>query len=537
MFEGTARRSFELDADPPTMLPSYNRFVPYLATLLFSATRLAATEPSHSDTHSSITSTRLQEHVEVLADDSFEGREAGTRGGRAAAGYLVQCLQKWGLAPAGENASYFQNFDHGFRNVLAEIRADAAPHESGTIVVCGHYDHVGLGNRSNSYGPIGLIHNGADDNASGVAGLLELARYLAKLRSSLKKSVLFIFWDGEERGLLGSRYWLEHPTVALNQVDLVINVDMIGRLRKKRLEVLGTRTAFHLRQFVTRQNRISQLEIDFIWKLTANSDHYPFIEHGIPAMMFHTGLHEDYHRPSDETHLLNIAGLEQVTRLLRRIVWRACQHESGFQYRDAWREETDSSRQALESESLAPPPRLGVQWDAGDTSFGLRLISVTRDLPASRAGLQSQDLIVALNGRQITDSAHFQHSILTHAVPIVLSVQRPAEPEVYEMTIKLTGKPQPFGITWREDPAEPGIAIVTRVATGSRAAAAGLRVADRLYEISGNQWHSDRQLSHWLNHLPTPLPLLVERNGCLEVVVLKDKPTPPVFFAPQHNLK
>ena len=105
------------------------------------------------------------------------------------------------------------------------------------------------------------------------------------------------------------------------------------------------------------------------------------------------------------------------------------------------------------------------------------------------------------------------------------------------MTIALNGKPQPFGITWREDPAEPGVAIVTRVGKGSRASAAGLRVADRLYEVSGNQWHSGKQLSRWLNHRPTPLPLLVERNGCLEVIVLKDTTTPASFLAPQHNLK
>ena len=519
------------------MLPPYNRFVPYIANLLLAAVELATAQSCQSDAHASITSVRLQKHVEILADDSFEGREAGTRGGRAAAGYLVQCLQQWGLTPAGENESYFQTFDHGFRNVLAEIKANNSPQANGTIVVCGHYDHVGLGNRTNSYGPIGLIHNGADDNASGVAALLELARCLVRLQSSLKKNVLFIFWDGEERGLLGSRYWLEHPTVPLDQIDLVINADMIGRLRQKRLEVLGTRSAFHLRQLVSRQNLDSQLKIDFIWKLTANSDHYPFIEHGIPAMMFHTGVHEDYHRPTDESHLLNLAGLKQITCLLRRVVWQACQQESGFRYRDAWQGETDTNRQAIEAESGVPSPRLGVQWDTDDTSSGLRLISVTRDLPAARAGLQSRDLIVALNGRQITDSRHFQNSILTHTAPVVLSVQRPLGPEVREMTIALNGKPQPFGITWREDPAEPGVAIVTRVGKGSRASAAGLRVADRLYEVSGNQWHSGKQLSRWLNHLPTPLPLLVERNGCLEVIVLKDTPTPASFLAPQHNLK
>ena len=517
------------------MLPPYNRFVPYIAISLFAATTISVAESTCSDVQDSITSIRLQKHVEVLADDSFEGREAGTRGGRAAAGYLVQCLQQWGLQPAGENETYFQNFGHGFRNVIAEVRADDPLKENGTIVVCGHYDHVGLGNRSNSYGPIGLIHNGADDNASGVAGLLELARYMVGLQPRLNKSVLFVFWDGEEQGLLGSEYWLEHPTISLDRVALAINVDMIGRLRKKRLEVLGTRTCFHLRQFVSRQNLATQLKIDFKWKLTANSDHYPFVKRGIPAMMFHTGLHEDYHRPSDEAHLLNLAGIEQVTQLLHRVVWHACQQEPEFRYRDEWRNETDSNRKALEAEALAPPPRLGVQWDAHNTSAGLRLISVTKNLPASRAGIRSRDLILALNGREITDYRHFQNAILTHSVPVVLSVQRPSQAEAHEITIELQGKPQRFGISWQEDPAEPGVAVVTRVADGSRAAAAGLSVADRLYEVSGNQWHSRSHLSQWLHDLPTPLPLLVERHGCLTTIVLKDPITPVSFLVPQRN--
>ncbi|MFM8703368.1 MAG: M20/M25/M40 family metallo-hydrolase, partial [Planctomycetia bacterium] len=169
---------------------------------LIAAGRAPAAERM-SAAHASIQAADASRHVHALADDSFEGREGGSRGGRAAGAYIVQAIEKLGLQPAGDNGTYDQAFG-GMRNILA-LLPGSDPMVAGELVVVGaHYDHVGYGNASNSYGPTGYIHNGADDNASGVAGLIEIAEAFQHMPSRPRRPILFAFWDGEEKGLLGS---------------------------------------------------------------------------------------------------------------------------------------------------------------------------------------------------------------------------------------------------------------------------------------------------------------------------------------------
>ncbi len=154
----------------------------------------------------SITTDQARAHVQVLADDTFEGREAGSRGNRAAGIYIVDLLKKWGLKPAGTAGTYYQS-GNGSTNILAIVEGRDEKLRDEVILLGGHYDHVGYGTNRNSYGPTGFIHNGADDNASGVAALLEVAEALAQLPEKPARSILLAFWDGEEKGLLGSKYW------------------------------------------------------------------------------------------------------------------------------------------------------------------------------------------------------------------------------------------------------------------------------------------------------------------------------------------
>ena len=188
----------------------------------------------------SITTGELKHHAEVLADDTFEGREAGSRGGRAAAKYIIGSLKDAGIDPAGLNDRYTQPFLGNFQNLLAEIPGTDAALSHQYIVVGAHYDHVGYGTRRNSYGPWGLIHNGADDNASGVAALLEVIDGLSRSTWRPRRSILFAFWDAEEKGLLGSKHWVNQPTVPLRDVQLALNIDMVGRLSDGRIEVGGS---------------------------------------------------------------------------------------------------------------------------------------------------------------------------------------------------------------------------------------------------------------------------------------------------------
>ena len=257
-------------------------------------------------------------HIEILADDSFEGRRAGSKGGHAAAGYIVKHLTEFGLNTAGE-ASYFQPFNKKYencRNILAILPGKHPKLRDEIVAIGAHYDHVGYG-QGKSRGP---IHNGADDNASGTATVLELARYFSKPRNTPDRSLMFCFWDSEEQGLIGSKYWVEQPTVELSRIVFKINIDMIGRLEGETLEIQGHRSGNGIKEPLNSANAKLGIELDYVFKMPANSDHWPFINKGIPGFMLHTGLHPEYHKPSDDSDTIDVQGLEQVGQLARNFI-------------------------------------------------------------------------------------------------------------------------------------------------------------------------------------------------------------------------
>ena len=185
-------------------------------------------------------------------------------------------MQKYGLETAGDGGSYYQVFGKGYRNLLGLLPGTDASLKDEVIVVGAHYDHVGYGSRTDSFGPYGTIHNGADDNASGTSAILEMIEAFDQLEVGPRRSILFCLWDGEEKGLLGSKHWLSAPTLSLENVKFSINLDMIGRLRQEGLSVYGERTAAGLREFLSSANR-ERLKIQFNWDIQPDSDHYPFI--------------------------------------------------------------------------------------------------------------------------------------------------------------------------------------------------------------------------------------------------------------------
>jgi Zn-dependent M28 family amino/carboxypeptidase len=365
-----------------------------------------------SKAHSGIRGADAGRHVGVLADDSFEGREGGSRGGRAAAAYIVEQLERLGVEPAGDDGTFFQSFGK-LRNILALIPGGDPARADELIVIGAHYDHVGYGKAANSYGPFGFVHNGADDNASGVAGLLELAEALMLLEPQPSRPILLAFWDGEEQGLLGSRHFLRvrPASIAGSTLAFSINLDMIGRLRGRRVEVYGTRTAAGLRSLVTRVNsdpaNAAGLSLAFVWTIEDDSDHYPFIAAGVPTVMFHTGLHDEYHRPSDDAHLVNLDGIEPVARLTLGLVRAIADAPSGaLPFRAECRQESEASRRLLESAATSAPgtPRgrwgLGSRPDPGEPAAAV-IVRVTSGSPAAAAGMLVGDRIVAIDGTDV----------------------------------------------------------------------------------------------------------------------------------------
>ncbi|MEM8946171.1 MAG: M20/M25/M40 family metallo-hydrolase [Planctomycetota bacterium] len=481
----------------------------------------------------SITTTELHGHVSVLANDLFEGREGGSRGGRAAAKYILQRLHEARVQPAGAGEQFTQNFLHSHQNLLAILPGSDPKLKYECILIGAHYDHVGYGSRRNSYGPWGYIHNGADDNASGVASVLEVIDALSQAGHQPKRSILFAFWDGEEQGLLGSKHWKNYPTVPISSVQLAINVDMVGRMTDGRIEVGGTRSAFGSRRFFSSTNLAEDVRLDFNWEYKNNSDHWTFYQAGIPSLYVHTGIHDDYHRPSDDVEKLNIDGIRTISSYLLEQVTKLADAEKLPTYRSAATRESPATQRRLETPLAALTPRIDFTWQFHPIAPTSALV---RNVPwgseASRAGLIPGDRIVSVSGRPISSDAMLPAIALQSDSPIELQVIRGASGEEHNVTLPLLGVPTKLGLSWRSDESEPHAVYVTRVVPYSPAALAGMQLHDRIYAVEGQPVRGASELladvKRSLGEGRRVLNCLVESQGRLrEVEIRLGLPTTP----------
>ncbi len=477
----------------------------------------------------SITAADLGHYAGRLADKDLEGRMSGTRGGHAAGDYLVAQLTHLHLHPAGADGSFFQPFAPNFRNVLAMLTGGDDALRNQVIVVGAHYDHVGYGGRGLSLDPGGAIHPGADDNASGTSAVLKLADAFTRLASPPKRSILFAFWDAEERGLLGTKHWTAHPTLPLSHVVAALNLDMIGRLRKNHLAIFGSRTGVGWRRLLSCENDATGFDLEFPWTLKPNADHYTFFDHGIPVVMMHTGLHPDYHRVTDTADRLNREGMMEVTRFVFAVAYRLAERSVPPAFRPAARHENEPMRREVLAQHGQPPDRLEVGWASDATAAGrVRISRITPGSPAERAGLQVGDCIRQVAGRRIHNEDDFVAAVSSAASPALLTVEREGERRPLKLVVQLSGAPLRWGITWRLDDAEPGTIILAYVVPYSPAAAAGLRIGDRIYQVDGRDFADEATFIRWSKTLRGPISLLIERHGRLRTMVLQLQQSQPV---------
>ncbi|MDA1015194.1 MAG: M28 family peptidase [Planctomycetota bacterium] len=465
----------------------------------------------------------IRKHIRVLASDTFEGREAGTRGGIAAGVYIVKQLEAIGVESGVPDGTFYQGFGRNYRNILGVIRGSDATLKNEYILVGAHFDHVGYGRRGNSNGPFGFIHNGADDNASGTTALIEIAEAILSLTNRPKRSVLFTFWDAEEMGLLGSEHWSGRPSVPLKQVKLAVNIDMIGRLRKDTLQMYGSRTAPGLRRFVSEHNVKPNLSIDFDWDLLRDSDHYPLAQRQIPFVMPYTMKHYDYHRPSDDIEKLDYEGLERIGRFVFHMVLDAANRDSLSAFRaEAFRE--NNQLRDTKSPVKQRPPRLGISFkdhvgDA-DEAPSVEVTAVATDLPGDRAGLRIGDRIVRIGGRPTGETPDFRSLVLAANSPAEIEVRREGEAAPIKLQVEMDGSKLRIGVSYGFDPAEPGVARLSDVVVGSPAHFAKLAQGDRVHRVNGKTFTNGEEFVRLLNEQARSATVTRERLGQIQTVEL-----------------
>lgn len=360
----------------------------------------------------------LQAHVLFLSSDALGGRLTGSIGEKRAARYVARIFRDLGLEPAGDNGSYFQQFNfspgianlrqpqnkqHGI-NVLAKLRLQ--PGISEIIVVGAHADHLGHGELSGSLAHSnekGLIHYGADDNASGVAGVIEAAVMLRDMqaRGTLhgNKDILFAVWSGEEFGILGSGHFIKNfmqktdnqPFRSTIVAD--INLDMIGRMRDH-LILQGVGSSLMWPKLIQQANIMHPVSL-----VTQNDPYLPtdstsFYLRGIPTINFFTGAHAEYHTPRDRPETLNYEGIKNIAEFLVAFIL-AIEHEpDALDYQEV--------RKTSNASGSGFKVYLGTIPDyASSDSSGVKLSGVTKGSPAERAGIKADDVIIELAGKKI----------------------------------------------------------------------------------------------------------------------------------------
>lgn len=289
----------------------------------------------------------------------------------------------------------------GTRNVVMMLPGEDEVLRNEFIILGAHFDHLGMGGKGSSSmaGDTVAVHHGADDNASGVGMMLELAEKFASTKGSHKRSIIFIAFSGEELGLLGSRYFAENPSVDLSKVNAMINLDMVGRLpESKVLQVSGVGTAEGLQELVMTKNDTSLMSLAFSEEGSGRSDHTSFYSKNIPVLFYFTGAHSDYHKPGDTWDKINYNGMITVSSLIYNVAQELAITPEKLQFRESGPK--PESVRTTRKKSVT----LGIMPDfAGMVKDGMRADEVYPGRPGALGGMKKGDIITTINGKTVNN--------------------------------------------------------------------------------------------------------------------------------------
>jgi hypothetical protein len=368
---------------------------------------------------------RLLDDIRFLSDDRLQGRVTGSAGADSSATYLARRFSEVGLQPAA--GGWFQSFTVGRdapvarqaqaggvigKNVIGILPGRDPVLRNQTVVLGAHYDHLGLG----GFGSLdpdstGKVHNGADDNASGVAALIQVAARLAV--SPPARTVVFIAFSGEELGLLGSAHYVKNPIYPLATTLAMVNLDMVGRLRNGRLIVYGARSAREFPALLDSLNWYAGFDLKAQGDGYGPSDQSSFYAAKRPVLHLFTDLHEDYHRTTDDWQKINLDGLKRVSDFTLGLVTALANRTRPLTFEDL--------PTPLPNQASAPPvvtpgygAYLGTVPDMTGTPGGVRLVGVRAGSPAEKAGLRGDDIITRIGAADTPDLQAMTDALRSH---------------------------------------------------------------------------------------------------------------------------
>jgi hypothetical protein len=394
-----------------------------LAVLVTASACSTAIRPSKANYGAAAAdSTAIRSDIAYLSNDKLEGRLTGTAGNDSAAAYIARWYQY--LKLKAPYPGYLQAFvarpaarahtgdTTGLKtqNVAAILEGSDPALRTRYIVIGAHFDHLG---RSSQYamdpGAGDAIRNGADDNASGTAAVMQLARMLSVSRP--RHSIVFVNFSGEEEGLLGSQYFVDNSPVPLDSIVAMFNFDMVGRLKDDKLFVYGTGTAAELPALVDSANLkiVPALSIQGGGDGFGSSDHSSFYAKNIPVLHFFTDSHEDYHRATDDVEKINAAGEARVVNLAFDMVKSLDNRPARLSFIRSTRPSRMGPSSSGSQAYLGSIPDM-----AAGTVPGLKLTGVRAGSPAEKGGLVAGDIIVEFGGKTVTDLQSYSDALYSH---------------------------------------------------------------------------------------------------------------------------
>ncbi|MDR0971531.1 MAG: M20/M25/M40 family metallo-hydrolase [Bacteroidales bacterium] len=350
----------------------------------------------------------IEKNVYFLASDLLEGRYPATKGDSLAAEFIAQEFKRLNIQPFFEtyyqkvrfydlrNANSFQERKIGYsRNVVGIIQGEDEKLKNEYIVIGAHFDHLGYGGKgSGSRSKDSTkIHYGADDNASGTALMLSLAEKFSKTKP--KRSIIFIAFCCEEEGLVGSRFFVDNlEKIKPEQINIMLNFDMVGKMKNKVLTLSGAKTARHLERMIKKTNTYN-LDIIFSKNVVSASDHASFYAKDIPVLYFTTGADSTYHTPDDIPPLLNYKDMELLSNYSFDLINYIDKRNKKLQFHRV--KEPSQKRTNVKI-------TLGIMPDVTSDNYdGMKALIVSKGKPADKAGMKSGDIILEINKKKVND--------------------------------------------------------------------------------------------------------------------------------------